>query len=88
MGLDVFTQRAAWKMYRRWLADDRVEFRPEPSGSHLDERLKKLSSGPFSSPNLWTDAYLAAFADSSGLTLVTLDKALAKLAKQALLLRT
>jgi predicted nucleic acid-binding protein len=38
------------------------------------------------SPKVWNDAYLAAFAEAAGLTLVTFDRALAGKTKGAVLL--
>jgi len=38
-------------------------------------------------PKIWTGAYLAAFARAGGMQLVTLDRAAAKMAPEALLLK-
>jgi uncharacterized protein len=73
MGDDVLTQRAAWRVYDRWLQDDRVSFASEPSG--LDRRFRALSRSTHAAPKAWADAYLAAFAEAAPMTLVTFDRA-------------
>ena len=45
----------------------------EPRG--LETQWKKLAGGPWPSPKLWMDAYLAAFAMAGGYQIVTTDKA-------------
>lgn len=45
----------------------------EPDG--LEERWREYAVRPLSSPNLWMDAYLAAFARQSGCQFVTTDLA-------------
>ena len=73
MGDEVLTQMSAWSVYDRWLQDDRVTFVDEPTG--LDRKFRALSRSRQASPKAWADAYLAAFADASSMTLVTLDRA-------------
>ena len=65
----------AWNAYDRLFADPRVVFLSEPVA--LDREFRSKSSGRTSSPKLWTDAWLSAFASTAGLTLVTFDKTLA-----------
>jgi len=67
------------------LADERIRFVPEPGG--LEAEWQKRTTGNTSAPQVWTDAYLAAFADAAGMRLVTLDRAIVSMAKDALLLR-
>jgi predicted nucleic acid-binding protein len=55
----------------RLRSDWRIEYLAEPSG--LAESWDAFTGGALSSPNLWTDAYLCAFAHTAGLTLVTFD---------------
>lgn len=50
----------------------------EPSG--LDDQLGVLSDGGATSPNWWTDAYLAAFGICAGMRLVTFDRGFSKFA--------
>jgi toxin-antitoxin system PIN domain toxin len=79
MGNEVVGQGAAWAVYHRWRQDDRVRFCTEPDTPELEKLFHRFSKGPHSSPRLWTDAYLAAFASVAGLTLVTFDRALGAL---------
>src|SRR2546426_275600 len=72
MGKDVKSASGAWEIYDEWLADDRVAFVAEPAA--LDPRLRAMSRSRLPTPQLWADAYLAAFAVSAGLRLVTFDK--------------
>ena len=74
MGKDVKSMTAAWDLYDRCCADERIAFLPEPAG--LEPRLRGLAKGHQPSPKVWADAYLAAFAASAGLKLITFDKAL------------
>jgi toxin-antitoxin system PIN domain toxin len=80
MGAEVMGQRAAWRTYRRWFEDERVEFHREPESAEFERLFEASSSQPRPSPKLWADAYLAAFARSADLTLVTFDRALQRLA--------
>lgn len=72
-GLRALSNRQAWEVYGGLLADVRIGFEHEPTG--LDEIWRRLSSLPSESPNVWMDAYLAAFAKAGGHTLVTFDRA-------------
>jgi len=73
MGRDVLTMTSAWGVYDQCCADDRIAFLGEPEA--LDPGLRSFSSGRRGSPKLWADAYLAAFANTAGLKLVTFDRA-------------
>ena len=73
MGDEVLSQREAWRVYDRWLADDRVNLVDEPQG--LEQRLRPLTRSRHASPKVWADAYLIAFAAASQMTLVTFDRA-------------
>jgi uncharacterized protein len=72
MGDLVLSPSAAWKKLQEFLALPEVTCLAEPAG--LDERLADFSTLGRTSPNLWTDAYLAAFAKCAGLRLVTFDR--------------
>jgi len=64
----------AWSLYESLFADDRiVAHHREPAG--LERRWKELALRDTSSPKLWMDAYLAAFALAGGYQFVTIDKA-------------
>lgn len=86
MGRDeALTQEEAWRAYDRWLQDERVGFLDEPSG--IESAFRSLTRSRRSAPKEWADAYLAAFAASARLTLVTFDRALQNKIKQHVLLR-
>jgi toxin-antitoxin system PIN domain toxin len=74
MGDEVMTQPAAWAAYDRWQQDERVELMDEPSG--LEPRFRILTRLPNPATKDWADSYLAAFAASGALRLVTFDRAL------------
>jgi toxin-antitoxin system PIN domain toxin len=68
------TNKQAWAAYEALVADERVvPPTAEPEG--LETRWKRLAARGEASPKLWMDAYLAAFALTSGSTMVTTDVA-------------
>jgi hypothetical protein len=85
MGQEVESVAGAWEVYDQCRADSRIAFLTEPDG--IDPRLRAMAGGRHSSPNVWADAYLAAFAATAGLRLVTFDKALAKKSIECLVLK-
>ena len=52
----------------------------------LESPLRVMTKAAIASPKTWMDAYLAAFAETAGLTLVTFDRALAGKTKGSILL--
>jgi toxin-antitoxin system PIN domain toxin len=84
MGDDVMNQPEAWAVYDRWLQDGRVSFVEEAPG--IDRRFRGLTRLKTASPKAWADAYLAAFAETSQLTLVTFDRAFRGKARPLILL--
>jgi toxin-antitoxin system PIN domain toxin len=72
MGPQVCTLAQAWVVYDALLEDDRFCFYQEPEG--LDATLRRLTQSGLVSPQVWQDAYLAAFACTAGLQLVTFDQ--------------
>lgn len=82
---DVLNQIQCWGIYDRWVDSGLAVMASEPP--HIEADLRLTTSTPMRSPKAWADAYLAAFAESAGLTLVTFDKALAGKTKRALLLQ-
>jgi hypothetical protein len=72
MGPDVLGQSAAWAAYDRLRRDSRVAFQDEVP--QVDSVFRVLTQGSRPEPNVWADAYLAAIAASSGLTIATLDR--------------
>lgn len=68
------TNAEAWSSYAELLGDDRVSFRQEEP-DELERWWSAFARRPSASPNLWMDAYLAAFARAASLTFVTNDRA-------------
>jgi toxin-antitoxin system PIN domain toxin len=68
---EVLSAAAAWDAYAAIRSDHRIGYMAEPVG--LAETWNAFTTGGQSSPNLWTDAYLCAFAVAAGLTLLTFD---------------
>ena len=84
MGEDVHGQAEAWAVYDRWLKNDHVSLIEEPPG--LERRFRALTRSRRASPKVWGDAYIAAFAEASQLTLVTFDRAFRRTLKPLILL--
>ena len=82
MGKDVLSPAEAWHVYDEWRADDRVIFLPERA--EFSEQWRRLGGQILGGPNVWTDAYLAAFAIHAGATVVTLDRKFLTLGKVAI----
>jgi uncharacterized protein len=65
------TPEEAWNIFQGWMAQEGVTFLGDPAGCRtLLDRL--VAAGTVSSRN-WTDAYLASFALSGGIRLVSFD---------------
>lgn len=73
-GNDALTRRQAWDLLLALQADPRIKFMAEPRG--LAPLWIAFSKRDDQSHLLWTDDYLAAFAQASGAELVTLDAAI------------
>ncbi|MBK9239435.1 MAG: PIN domain-containing protein [Acidobacteria bacterium] len=71
-GTDVQTRKQGWDLLLALQDDPRVRFLGEPRG--LAPVWITLSKRNDKSHLLWTDDYLAAFAQSAPATLVTLDR--------------
>ena len=76
MGPDVCTLGGAWEVYDLLSCDPRFEFSSEPDG--LEPFLRQYTASGQTSPKLWQDAYLAAFARAGKLRLVTFDRGFGK----------
>jgi uncharacterized protein len=76
MGSQALAPGAAWKKCEEFLALPEVTLIAEPAG--LDAQLGKFCDLGRTSPNLWTDAYLAAFVTCTGLRLVSFDQGFSK----------
>ena len=73
-GPDVRTRRQAWQLVQAVQSDPRVTFLAEPQG--IEPVWLAFSKRDDKSHLLWTDDYLAAFAQVTGAELVTLDAGL------------
>ena len=71
MGKEVLEPQAAWEEYEKVLAGGVVHFLEEPP--RLEPYLKALTVGATARRDFWTGAYLAAFAQSAGMRMVTFD---------------
>lgn len=73
-GIQPLNNGQAWRLYESFLAGDRIVMHHrEPQG--LERRWKEFVLRDTSSPKLWMDAYLAAFALAGGYQFVTIDRA-------------
>ena len=84
-GAGTLTNRAAWILHSRLVEQGFIRFCNEPAS--LDMLLAERTSTNRSSPKRWNDAYLSAFAQTAGLTLVTFDVALAGYTPRSVLLQ-
>lgn len=76
LGPDALERGPAWRVVDQLLADPLVAWMDEPRD--LEAIWRTMSSRHDRSHRLWTDDYLAAFAQAGRLTLVTFDHALAR----------
>lgn len=71
-GRPPLTNEEAWAAYAALLGDDRIVLADyEPEG--IEAQWKAFAVRGSAAPKVWMDAYLAAFALTSGFELVTLD---------------
>jgi toxin-antitoxin system PIN domain toxin len=71
MGPDAVTRSEAWRVIDQLWSDDRVLWADEPD--QIEAVFRAISARSDTSHKLWTDDYLAAFAQASGASLATLD---------------
>jgi toxin-antitoxin system PIN domain toxin len=76
MAGDAMTGAAAWRVVDELLEHENIRFAREPDG--LEKAWRDLTPPAVTGPNFWTDAYLAAFARTTGFTLVTFDRGFSK----------
>lgn len=76
MGAEVCSQQEAWRIYDAALDRPEVYFLSEAPTVEEVWRARTASTQP--ATRQWTDQYLAAFAHSQGLRLVTFDRGMAK----------
>jgi hypothetical protein len=85
MGNKVLNQWEAWEVYEDWLNNGRAAFVDEPPS--IEHVFRSLFESRQSSPKDWADSYVSAFAQVSGLRLVTFDRALQRRTDGSLLLK-
>jgi toxin-antitoxin system PIN domain toxin len=81
---DVLTQTQAWDTFDVLAADPRNRMIGEPAG--IDPAFRQQAGSQQAATKQWADGYLAAFADTAGIQLVTFDRALAAKVKDGVLL--
>ena len=84
MGSDMKSMTEAWGVWDQVWADRRISFLPEPDG--LEREFRSRSRLTSRSPKVWADAYLLAFAATTGVKLVTFDRAIKSRGVDVLLL--
>ena len=72
MRTNVLTTADAWDKYDAMFADSRIKFVHEPEG--LERSWRTVTRRFTKGHNFWTDAYLTAFADAAGFSIVTFDR--------------
>ncbi|HVA51267.1 MAG TPA: TA system VapC family ribonuclease toxin [Pirellulales bacterium] len=75
-GQHALTLRQAWHEYDAFQSDPRVSYADEPA--NLETHWRNWTRQQSFSPHVWNDAYLAAFALSASLQMVTFDQAFAQ----------
>jgi uncharacterized protein len=84
MGAEVLSQVESWKAFDDLVAHPSNRMMEEPAG--LEQFFRQQTSSRLAATKRWADGYLAAFAETAGLRLVTFDKALAAKTNAAVLL--
>lgn len=79
MGPEAKSEREAWRLYDELRSDERVSFYSEADPDEIDSTLRSMTASHRVTSRQWPDAYLAAFAASADLKLVTFDRGLGKL---------
>ncbi|MEV0434076.1 TA system VapC family ribonuclease toxin [Nocardia sp. NPDC050413] len=72
MDTEVLSRSEAWRVLDQLAADERVQWADEPAA--LEPVFRALSARNDHSHKLWTDDYLAAFAQASNASVATLDR--------------
>ena len=71
-GSNTLTMFAAWQAFDVLMSDERVRFADEPL--NIESFWRAETHRQSFSTNVWSDAFLAGFAQAADLTLVTFDK--------------
>jgi uncharacterized protein len=75
-GTNSLTLVGAWQAYDAFRSDPRMAYCEEPA--NVETVWRTFTGGKTFSPHVWNDAYLAAFAISANLEIVTFDKGFRK----------
>lgn len=73
---DAVSMAEAWRAFDELMSDERVVFAEEPVG--IEAAWRDLTQRQTFSPNVWNDAYLAAFAQDADFQVITFDKGFAQ----------
>lgn len=77
-GSSALTLADAWNAYDVVQCDPLIAYHEEPAG--IEAAWRNLTNAHTFAPHVWNDAYLAAFALTAGLQIVTFDKGFSKFA--------
>lgn len=73
---EALTMFDAWRAYDTLFDDPRTAYAKEPDG--IESLWRSHTELQSFSPKVWNDAYLAAFAETADLDLVTFDRGFAQ----------
>lgn len=76
MGPDRFSPQSAWQLFDRLCRETGAAVSDEPGD--FETAWRQDTAARVAGPNAWTDAYIAAFAQTRGFRVVTFDQAMAR----------
>ncbi len=77
-GSDAVSLEVAWQLSDAYVNDPRVRNADEPAG--LEPHWRTLTQNRSFATNVWSDAYLAAFALTAGMQIITFDQGFSQFA--------
>jgi toxin-antitoxin system PIN domain toxin len=77
-GTDAVGLTKAWQLFDAFANDPRVSFAAEPAA--LEMQWRAFTQSNKFATNVWSDAYLAAFALTAGMQIVTFDQGFSQFA--------
>lgn len=84
MGSQVLSQTQAWETYDDWLQRGQAIYMDEPPT--VEQVFRSFSQSGQPAPKDWADSYVSAFAQASGIQLVTFDRTLHRRTAKSILL--
>ena len=84
MGARVRTQKGAWEIVDQFSQNGRVQYMDEPPG--VTAAFRDLTQRNIRGNSSWSDAYIGAVAQRSGLTIATFDRGFLALGVELLVL--